>query len=494
MKRRTKIVCTIGPATESEERINLLIDAGMNVARLNFSHGKHEHHRAVYDLIRRVAEEKGVNVGILMDLQGPKIRTGNNEGGGFVELIDGDELTITTESVLGTSNRICTTYSHLPYDVSVSDRILMADGTIELRVCRVAPPEVVCEVVRGGRLGEHKGINLPGVKIAEPSLTQKDREDLAFGLSLGVDFVALSFVRSAEDIAELRTLINEAGSKAFIVAKIERPEALDCFEAICAETDVVMVARGDLGVEVDFADVPFIQKRLIATCNDLGVPVITATQMLESMVSHSLPTRAEVTDVATAITDGSDAVMLSGETAAGDFPIASCAVMAKIAFRSDQAMLESPPAQRMLRLRTADLRDGLSPRHSSAPVHNFYAEAIGQAVCRMSASLDVRRIICFTTTGYTAAACARFRPPVRITAITSNKVALRRCSILWGVNALLAEHFDDFDRMTRQSEQILLEKGLVSTGDTVLLVAGLPFVQAGTTNLLKLHVIGQAQA
>jgi pyruvate kinase len=491
MKRRTKIVCTIGPASESEEQIGLLIDAGMNVARLNFSHGTHEHHRVVFDTIRRVAKAKGANVGILQDLQGPKMRTGRNEGGSFVELIDGEELTITTEPVLGTARRISTSYLHLPYDVHVGDRVLMADGTIELRVCRVAPPDVVCEVVRGGRLGEHKGINLPGVKIAEPSLTEKDCQDLQFGLELGVDFVALSFVRSPEDIIGLRELIQKAGSKAAIVAKIERPEALDCFDQICALTDVVMVARGDLGVEVDFADVPFIQKQLIGTCNDMGVPVITATQMLESMVSHSLPTRAEVTDVATAITDGTDAVMLSGETAAGDFPIASCAVMAKIAFRTDQATILSSPAKSVLQLRTQDLHRLQPRRPIGATGKNFYAEAIGQAVCRMATSLDVRRIICFTTTGYTAAACARFRPPVRITAITNSPVAQRRCSLIWGVNAILAEHYDDFQKMTLQAERLLLDLGQVNEGDTVILVAGLPFVEAGTTNLLKLHVIGQ---
>lgn len=490
MKRRTKIVCTIGPATESPEQIALLIDAGMNVARLNFSHGSHEHHREVYETIRRIAEEKGVNVGILMDLQGPKIRTGRNEGGGFVELVDGEELTITTEPVLGTARRISTTYQNLPHDVSVGDRILMADGTLELRVCRVAPPEVVTEVVRGGRLGEHKGINLPGVRIAEPSLTSKDKEDLAFGIKLGVDFIALSFVRSPGDIQELRNILDAAGCKAAIVAKIERPEALECFEEICALTDVVMVARGDLGVEVDFADVPFIQKRLIRICNDTGTPVITATQMLESMVVHSLPTRAEVTDVSSAITDGTDAVMLSGETAAGANPISACATMAKIAFRTDVENVESPPPRRVLQFRHEHTRE-TARRPAHAPAHNVYAEAIGRAVCNMAQSMEVRRILCFTTTGYTAAACARFRPPVRITAITPSLVAARRCSVIWGVNAMLVEHVDDFDRMTDIAEQMLLEKKLVDIGDTVILVAGLPFVAAGTTNLLKLHVVGQ---
>lgn len=491
MKRRTKIVCTIGPASSSEEQLALLMDAGMNVARLNFSHGSHEHHRCVYDTIRRVAAEKGANVAVLMDLQGPKIRTGKLAGGTPIELVEGREIVITTEEIEGTQELISTTYANLPHDVSPGDRILMADGTLELRVSRVELPRTVCEVVRGGRLGEHKGINLPGVHVKEPCLTAKDREDLAFGLELGVDFVALSFVRSPDDIVELRQILRAAGSRARIVAKIERPEALERFEEICALTDAVMVARGDLGVEVDFADVPFIQKHLIEVCNDMGVPVITATQMLESMVSHSLPTRAEVTDVASAIADGTDAVMLSGETAAGDYPVAACAVMAKIAFRTDQHMAESPPVARMMRLRTTDLHRANPRRPQHAPEQNFYADAIGQAVCRMTASLDVRRIICFTTTGYTAAACARYRPPAPITAITNSPVTQRRCALIWGVSALVVEHLDDFDKMTAKAEAMLLESGVVHAGDTVVLVAGLPFVEAGTTNLLKLHVIGK---
>jgi len=492
MRRRTKIVCTIGPASDTPERMDLLLRAGMNVARLNFSHGAYEMHERNYNNLRAAAERQGVNLAILQDLQGPKIRTGKLEDGAHVLLEDGEELTLTTEPIVGNVRRISTSYKNLPHDVTVNDSILLADGTLELRVCRVSPPEVVCEIVRGGLLGEHKGINLPGVKIAEPSLTEKDREDLAFGLKLGVDFVALSFVRAPEEVIELRNLIREAGSRAGVVAKIERPEALERFDEILPHCDAVMVARGDLGVEVDFAEVPFIQKRLISACNELGVPVITATQMLESMVAHGRPTRAEVSDVSSAILDGTDAVMLSAETAAGAHPIDACAVMARIAYRSDEAMATSPAAERMMRLRTSDLHRSGRQRPHSAPQQNIHADAIGQAVCRMATSLDVRRIVCFTTTGYTASAIARYRPPVRITAFTDGIASQRRCALLWGVDAMVIEHLDDIDVMVARAEKVLLERGSADPGDTVILVAGTPFVQGGRTNLLKLHTIAGA--
>ncbi|MBI1321510.1 MAG: pyruvate kinase [Candidatus Hydrogenedens sp.] len=489
MRRRTKIVCTIGPASNTPERMDLLLRAGMNVARLNFSHGAYEMHERNYHNLRAAAERQGVNLAILQDLQGPKIRTGKLQDGAHVLLEDGEELTITTDEIVGSARKISTSYKNLPYDVAVNDSILLADGTLELRVCKVSPPDVVCEIVRGGMLGEHKGINLPGVKIAEPSLTGKDREDLAFGLKLGVDFVALSFVRAPEEVIELRQLIQQAGSHAGVVAKIERPEALERFDEILPHCDAVMVARGDLGVEVDYAEVPFIQKRLIGACNELGVPVITATQMLESMVDHARPTRAEVSDVSSACLDGTDAVMLSAETAAGAHPIDACAVMARIAYRTDEALSEAPPAERMMRLRTSDLYRSARQRPSYAPQQNVHADAIGQAVCRMATSLDARRIICFTTTGYTAAAIARYRPPVRISAFTNSVETQRRCALLWGVNAMVIEHFDDIEVMMKRAEEVLLSKGLAEPGDTVIFVAGTPFVKGGKTNLLKLHTI-----
>jgi len=489
MRRRTKVVCTIGPSSNDARQIGRLLDAGMNVARLNFSHGSHEDHRHTYQLLRDAAAERHHNLAILQDLQGPKIRTGPLAGGEPVELIDGARMVVTTEEIVGTAEKISTTYGKFAQDVRPDDTILMADGTMELRVLAVNPPEVECEVVRGGLLGEHKGMNLPGVSIKEPSLTEKDREDLDFGIELGVDFVALSFVRTPQEMIDLRQYIRSKGSRAGVIAKIERPEALDHFEEIASQCHAVMVARGDLGVEVDFADVPFIQKHLIHTCNELGVPVITATQMLESMVNHQRPTRAEVADVAGAIVDGTDAVMLSGETAAGQYPIEACATMAKIAYRTDLEMAESPPAERMVRLRTVNLQHNGRRRPTEAPDHNIHADAIGQAVCRMASSLHARRIVCFTTSGYTAAAIARYRPPVPISALTNSDVTWRRCAVIWGVRAEVVEHSDDLDVMIARAEEHLVARGVVDPGDTVILVAGTPFVEGGRTNLLKLHTI-----
>lgn len=487
MRRRTKIICTIGPATGTPERIELLIRAGMDIARLNFSHGDHAYHRQNYELIRDTAKRLGANVAIMMDLQGPKIRTGTLHERELVELVDGEEFTITTEDVPGTARRVSTSYANLPHDVKPGDRILIADGTLEVEVCRVAAPEIECLVVRGGMLGHHKGLNLPGVRIAERSLTAKDEEDLAFGLGLGVDFIALSFVRSPDDIRYMRERMVDLGGNAAVIAKIERPEALECFEEILALSDAIMVARGDLGVEVDFEEVPMIQKRLIRCCNEHGVPVITATQMLESMMTHSRPTRAEVTDVANAIYDGTDAIMLSGETAAGDHPIGACATMAKIAFKADEELVGRGGLERWSRARAADFMQ----RASTMQRHNLYVDVIGFAVRRMAEELQINRIVCFTTTGYTAAAISRHRPSAKITAITNTVESQRRCAILWGVHAVVTDDFHQIDDMIQRVEKLLLDNQMVVRGDTIIIVAGTPLRVGGRTNLLKLHTIGE---
>lgn len=488
MHRRTKIVCTIGPATRSPEMIEKLIDAGMNVARLNFSHGSHEIHRKQIHVIREVARRKSANIAILMDLQGPKIRTGKLEPPHRITLEPGAPFTITSTGIIGSRERVSTTYENLPNDVKPGDRILLSDGTMELAVESVAGSDVHCRVVRGGELGESKGINLPGVQIAEPSLTEKDRLDVALSIEEEADFIALSFVRSADDIRGLRALLAESNSPIGIVAKIERPEALEEFEEIATLSDGVMVARGDLGVEVDFEEVPSIQKRLIQTCNELGVPVITATQMLESMVECGRPTRAEVTDVANAIYDGTDAVMLSAETASGRYPIEACSVMARVARKTDDEMRDRVQDRRMRDLRRdvlAKRRRGLAGVH-----HNSYADAIGQAVYRMSESLDINRIVCFTSTGYTASAIARFRPGVRITAITNNPVTCRKCALFWGVSGVLTKDFDLIEVMVHEVEEQLLRHEAAECGDTILIVAGTPLAVGGRTNMLKLHTIG----
>lgn len=487
--RRTKIVCTIGPASCSEEGIEQLIEAGMNVARLNFSHGTHEEHAERYHRIRQTADRLGRNVAIMMDLQGPKIRTGNLVDGQAIILEPGKPFILSTALETGDAAGVGVSYEKLPQDVRAGDRILLADGTLELLVEQVAPPEVHCVVVRGGLLGEHKGINLPGVVIQEPSLTAKDREDLAFGLAIGVDYVALSFVRSPEDLKGIKAIIAESGQTTGVVAKIERPEALDQFDAIVALSDAVMVARGDLGVEVPFQDVPVIQKRLIHTCNEFGVPVITATQMLESMVTLPRPTRAEVTDVANAIFDGSDAVMLSAETAAGAYPIEACRVMAEIATRTDEEMASKPPAERWTRLRTSDLREKTRQR-IGAGHRESYADAIGQAVARMADALHIKRIVCFTSTGFTATAIARYRPITPITVITYTESTRRRCAMLWGVSALVTEQVYHLDEMVECVEAQLTGHGMADWGDKVIIVAGAPLTTSRRTNLLQLHTLG----
>ena len=486
--RRTKIVCTLGPNSSSPDVVGSLIDAGLDVARLNFSHGTHDAHRANYQTVRALAEQKRRNVAVMMDLQGPKIRTGKLAGGGPVELGDGARFVITTRDVPGDAARVSTTYDHLPLDVKPGDRILLADGAMELRVEDVSGPETVCRVVHGGMLGEHKGINLPGVAVSAPSLTEKDAADLELAVELGADYVALSFVRKPEDVVALRERISDACNRQNkpvcppgIVVKIERPEALASFDKILPLTDVVMVARGDLGIEMDLDDVPQTQKALIRKCNECGTPVITATQMLESMMSSPQPTRAEVTDVANAIYDGTDAVMLSGETAVGKYPVESVRRMADIAAKADAAIGQMPGFRGIRRRGSlGDIRSG------------SHADAIGQAVFNMSEALDVARIVCFTQSGYTARAIARYRPKVPISAITLSIETQRRSAVLWGVETLRSDEVVGIDEMVRAVDAILLGHNLAKTGETVIIVAGTPLVVGGVTNLLNLHTVGDS--
>ncbi len=488
MTRRAKIVCTIGPASNRPEIIRRLIESGMDVARLNFSHGDYESHRAHYTLIRQTAEALGTNVAILMDLQGPKIRTGKMKEGRQVELRRGAMITITTRDVLGTEECVSTTYAHLPQDVKSGDRILIADGLIELRVRKTAPPDVVCEVVRGGMLGQHKGINLPGVRIAEPSMTEKDRQDLAFGLELGVDYVALSFVRAPEDLRHIRSILHASGKRTRVVAKIERPEALECFDAILALSDAIMVARGDLGVEMNFEDIPFVQKRLIRKCNEHGIPVITATQMLESMTDHARPTRAEVTDVANAILDGTDAVMLSGETASGEYPVEACEVMARIAAKAGEEPASMSSLKRWEWLQSESVRKSVAACKMPAFMES---DAIGLAAAQMAESLRAKCIVCFTNSGFTAAAIARYRPPVPIIAFTHSEETRRHCALYWGVSAINTQHIIDFTVIHSQMDDLLLESGVARHSDRVVITGGTPEGITGRTNFLKVHKVGE---
>jgi len=466
--------------------IRALIGAGMDVARLNFSHGTHEEHRAAFATLRSAAQEIGRNVAVMTDLQGPKIRTGPLKNGGPVDLEEGASLCLTTRDVPGDASCVSTTYGGFPNDVRAGDRILLDDGKMELQVEQVAPPDVLCRVVRGGPLYEHKGINLPGVRVSSPSLTPKDLEDLALAVELGADYVALSFVRSPDDIDDIRKHIEricaaQGGNREppGVVAKIEHPEALDHFDAILRLSDAVMVARGDLGIELDLEDVPQIQKDLIRRCNDRGVPVITATQMLESMVHSARPTRAEVTDVANAIYDGTDAVMLSGETAVGRYPYQAVRFMADIAAKADAAVVARPEERKLA---------PLGPDRTAGS----HSDAIGAAVSRMSRTLDVARVVCFTQSGYTARAISRYRPQTPVTAITLTDETLRRCALIWGVNALKSQEVQDIDDVIVGADNLMLENHLAARGDTIIIVAGTPLAMAGRTNLLSLHVVGES--
>ncbi len=475
--QQTKMVCTLGPASSDSDTVTGLVRVGMDVARLNFSHDTHDGHRKTFDVVRAVARELGANVAIMADLQGPKIRTGKLEGGAAVTLESGASICLTTEDVLGNATRLATTYQGLPGDVAPGDRILVADGTIEFAVENVNAPEIECRVVQGGVLGEHKGINLPGVAVSAPSITEKDWADLAFAQELGVDFVALSFVRSPNDVRKLKNHMEESGRPIPVVAKIERPEALEQFDEILEVSDVIMVARGDLGVEVDLDDVPQIQKRLIRKCNLVGVPVITATQMLESMMTNPRPTRAEANDVANAIYDGTDAVMLSGETAAGRFPIKAAQTMAQIAAKADTAIADTHGAGRGKGWR----------QFVGTPGH---ADAIGHAVSYVCQSVDVARIVCFTASGFSAKMIARHRPWIPVTAITMSEHVQRQLALVWGVDPEKTAKIADIDEMVAVVDEIVLRRGLADVGDTIVIVAGTPLGGAGKTNMLKLHTVG----
>jgi len=483
--RRTKMVCTVGPSSTSPNVLRDLIAAGMDVARLNFSHGAHDTHRAAHQTIRSLAAEMGRNVAVMADLQGPKIRTGRLKGGGSVTLTQGATLCVTTRDIEGDADCVSTTYPNLPQDVKSGDRLLVADGAMELTVIRVDGHDVHCRIVRGGPLGEHKGINLPGVEVSAPSLTDKDVADLEFALGLGVDYVALSFVRRPDDLRRLREKIlafnNAARDKMFrpgIVAKIERPQALEHIDEILSLSDAIMVARGDLGIETCLDDIPQIQKDLIRRSNAYGLPVITATQMLESMMASPQPTRAEVSDVANAIYDGTDAVMLSGETAAGRFPVEAARTMADVAEKADDAI-------------AAGSSDRSKYPIDSSVWRGSHSNAVAEAVSRMANTLAVTRIVCFTMSGHTARALARCRPHAPITAVTLSDDTLRKCALIWGVDALHSVEVVNVDEMIGAVNRIVLDHNLAKSGDSIIIVGGTPLAVGGVTNFLKLHTVAQ---
>ena len=468
--RHSKIVCTIGPASRSPRVIERLLDAGMDVARLNFSHGSHADHAHSIATLRSAAVKIQKPISILADLQGPKIRTGPLAGKSSVQLQSGQRFIITTARVLGDSTRVSTTFRPLPKEVHRGDRILLSDGLIELRVEQVRGQEVICQVVNGGALGENKGINLPGVQLRVPALTPKDRQDLTFALKHGANYIAVSFVRRPDDVVLAKTLIRRAGGDTPVIAKLEKPEAIENLDAIMRVADGVMVARGDLGVEMNPERVPVVQKTIIARARQFRRPVITATQMLESMTENPRPTRAEASDVANAIFDGSDAVMLSAETASGKYPVEAVSMMARIIEEAEASITEFPRPAPQERLKVA--------------------ETVAELVCHASRELHMRVIAVFTHSGFTARLVSRYRPLVPIVAFSPEAETRRRMALIWGVHPRSIPNVHKVDGLAAVAEKRLLEEKLVRNGDVIGIVAGTPMGIRGTTNFMKFHVIG----
>jgi len=480
--RRTKIVATIGPASRSPEMLERLIQAGVNVFRLNFSHGTHEEHFEVIRAARDIAARLHRPVALLQDLSGPKIRTGKVKDG-QVELVKGARLAITTDtSIEGTAELISTTYEPLPRDVKAGDPILLDDGNLELRVVGVSGGRVLCEVVDGGTLRSHKGMNLPGVALSTPALTEKDRRDLQFGVQHQVDYVAMSFVRRAEDVLEAKALIRSMGEAIPVIAKIEKPEAVDNLESILAAADGVMVARGDLGVELGTEDVPIVQKRIIAMANVAGKVVITATQMLESMIENPRPTRAEASDVANAILDGTDAVMLSGESAVGKFPVETVETMARIADYTEEHGMGS------IRPRRADARRGDQPQAAPAGPGTPITRSLTRVAASVAEELGCKLILAFTESGITARLVAGHRPRMPVVAVTHDDRVYRRLALWWGVVPLKSEFVENTDDLLAAGEERLKARGLVQKGDTILMLSGHSRA-AAATNMLRVHTV-----
>ena len=471
--RKAKIVCTVGPASSSEAVLRDLMRLGMSVARLNFSHGTHEEHARVIDRLRKVAEKEGRTICILQDLQGPKIRTGRLKFRTPVALKAGSHVTITPRDIAGNSTLIPTTFKTLAQEVEPGARILLSDGLIELRVRQVRGDDVECEVVNGGLLGEHKGINLPGTVVRVPSLTEKDEKDLEFGVKHGVDMIAASFIRTADDVRAVKRLVLSHHSDAWVIAKLEKPQAIEHLEEILDVADGVMVARGDLGVEVPPEKVPVIQKHIIRRAAEWRKPVITATQMLESMIENPRPTRAEASDVANAVFDGTDAVMLSAETASGKYPREAVSIMSRIIVEAESHMHD----------------ETLRRRHHRAKLS--ISETICESVAHAAQDLDMRAIAVYTETGTTARLVSKYRPECPIFAFASSDPVLARLNLLWGVQPTLCGIDREAESMVSTAETALLKKHAVDCGDVIAIVAGTRST-TGSTNFMRLHVVGSA--
>ncbi|MGW1741024.1 pyruvate kinase [Nocardia sp. NPDC001965] len=469
MMRRTKIVCTLGPATATEERIRELVESGMDVARLNFSHGEHSDHAENYKKVRQACEDLSRAVGILADLQGPKIRLGR-----FAEdrtvWATGETVRITVDDIVGSHDRVSTTYKQLAADAKSGDRLLVDDGKVGLEVIRVEGNDVVCEVTEGGPVSNNKGVSLPGMDVSVPALSEKDIEDLEFALELGVDFIALSFVRSPSDIELVHDVMDRVGRRVPVIGKLEKPEAIDNLEAVVLAFDAVMVARGDLGVELPLEQVPIVQKRAIQMARENAKPVIVATQMLESMIENSRPTRAEASDVANAVLDGADAVMLSGETSVGKYPIETVRTMARIVHAVEAESTSVPPLTH-------------TPR-TKRGVISYAARDIGER-------LNAKALVAFTQSGDTVRRLARLHTPLPLLAFTPLPEVRSQLALTWGTETFIVPTVDSTDAMIQQVDQALLSMNRYRKGDLVVIVAGSPPGTVGSTNLIHVHRIGE---
>jgi len=467
---KTKIVATVGPSSSSKDMLRALAKEGVDVFRLNFSHGTHEDHLKVINNVREVNKELGTNIALLQDLQGPKIRVNEMQPG--IEIIAGQELIITTREVLGNNELVSTSYERLPMDVKVGDMILIDDGKIELKVKEVRDIDVVCKVVYGGPLKSRKGINLPNTKVTAPSLTEKDLKDLEFGMKQNLDWVALSFVRKATDIEILKDILNRNKSTTRVVAKIEKPEALENIDAIIEATDAIMVARGDLGVEIWMEEVPMVQKMLIQKCNRAAKPVIVATQMMESMIENPRPTRAETNDVANAVMDGADALMLSAETAAGKYPIE--------VIRSMVRTVGSVEKQGNIFFKFREVEPN-SP--------TYFTDSLILTACKLAKDVGAKAIVGMTQLGYSAYKAASHRPNANIFAFTSNDAIINTMNLVWATQAYHYDKAASTDETIADVEAILKRDGHVKTGDTFIILASMPIQERGRTNMIKVNVV-----
>lgn len=473
--KKTKIVCTVGPASENEQILEKLVLNGLNVARLNFSHGSHEEHKSRIDTIKKVREKLDIPVAIMLDTKGPEIRTGDFKNG-VAELVEGQEFTLTTRAIIGDDSICSITYSGLPKDVKVGDSILIDDGLIELKVIEIVnDTDIKCIVINPGPIKNHKGVNIPRIKVNLPAITQKDVEDILFGIENNIDFIAASFIRKASDVIEIRRVLEDhKANNIQIISKIENQEGVDNIEEIIQVSDGIMVARGDLGVEIPTEEIPLVQKAIIKKCNEEGKPVITATQMLDSMMRNPRPTRAEVTDVANAIFDGTDAIMLSGETAAGKYPLEAVKTMANIALRTEHSL---------------DYKEML--RNKSIGKDITVTNAISHATCSTAEDLGAAAIVTATSSGYTARAVSKFRPSAPIVAVTPKKDVMRKLMLVWGVYPILSRGADTTDEVIDSSVQSAIERNYIKQGDLIVITAGIPVGVAGSTNLIKVHIVGE---